>query len=229
MKNVIDSYYKLPIGKYIEILDLCEDDNLEDIDRQVEINAILADITPDEALHLPLTEFEEITRISHFLDEECPESRRGIPKTYKLEGMELEAKTDIAKITTAQYIDFKNLCEDRRHHLPEILSCFLVPKGMEYDDGYDITEIHRLLREHLSVADAMTLTAFFLRRYLNLMAASLIYCRSLTRKIKDKEKRKEMRSQIKELLTSLAANGGGLTASAEYPRPRTNLGRLFGR
>jgi len=229
MTHIIDSYSKLPVGKYIEILDLCDDDSMEEIVRQAEINAILADMTADEVMRLPIVEFKAMTQASHFLEEECPTIRRSIPKTYNLAGTILEARLDIARISTAQYVDFKTFCFDRRHNLPQILSCFLIPKGMEYNEGYDITEVHDLIREHLSVADAMNLSAFFLTRSRNLTAVMLIYLRLMTKKVKDKERRAQMLRQIREQWTSLAQNGGGSTWCAEFPRPRTNLGRLFGR
>lgn len=228
MNNIIDSYYKLPLGKYLDILDICEQD-MEDIDRQAEINAILAGITVDEAYRMPFTEFASITAASHFLDEECPNVRRGIPKSYRLAGWELVAQTDIARLSTAQYVDFKSFCEDRRHNLPQILSCFLVPKGKDYNEGYDIAEIHAVLRDHLSVVDAMTLSAFFLNRWRNLMMAMLYYLDWKTRKIKDKETRTKTRTEVRSLLTNLAQSGDGSMPSGVYPRPRTNLGRLFGR
>lgn len=226
--NIIDSYSKLPLGKYMEILDLCEEE-MEDIERQAEINAILADITVEEAYRLPIAVFTQITSASHFLDEECPDIKRRIPKVYKLGDWELVAKTDISRISTAQYIDFKSFCEDRRHNLPQILSCFLVPKGMEYNEGYDITEIHQLLRDHLSVVDAMTLSAFFLSRLRNLIMASLFYLDSKAKRIRDRKERKEMRARIREQLTNSMQSGDGSMQSAGYPRPLTNLGRLFGR
>lgn len=226
--NIIDSYYRLPLGKYIDILDICEEE-MEDIERQAEINAILTGLSVDEVYRLPVAQFTAITAASHFLDEECPEPKRRIPKVYKLGDLELVASTDIAKITTAQYIDFKTFCDDRRHNLPQILSCFLIPKGMEYNEGYDITDVHQVLRDYLSVVDAMALSAFFLTRLKNWMATMLIYSKLKAKRIKDKEKRKEMLNRIQEALTNLAQNGDGWTVSAEWPRPRTNVGRLCGR
>ena len=56
--KIIDNYRKLPIGKYNEIVKLCETE-MDEVDRKVKIVGILTGLTDDEVLALPLTDFTE--------------------------------------------------------------------------------------------------------------------------------------------------------------------------
>ena len=56
---MIDSYRKLSIAKYDEIKKIMEKD-IDDIDKQVELIAYLADMDIDKVYNLPLTKYEEL-------------------------------------------------------------------------------------------------------------------------------------------------------------------------
>ena len=58
MKGIIDNYRRLPVGKYLEIVKLC-DTEMDEVDRRVKIIGILTGLTDDEVLNLPLTQFTE--------------------------------------------------------------------------------------------------------------------------------------------------------------------------
>ena len=131
MKNgIIDNYRDLPLGKYEEIVRLCREEMTE-VDRRVAIIAVLAGLTEDEVLHLPLDVFTDYSARSRFVERECPENMvPAVVKSYTLGGMVLVPVTDIRKITAAQYIDFQNFAQDKENHFIELLSCFLVDRGL---------------------------------------------------------------------------------------------------
>ena len=54
---MIDSYRKLSIAKYDEAKKIMEKD-IDDIDKQVELIACLADMDIDKVYNLPLTKYE---------------------------------------------------------------------------------------------------------------------------------------------------------------------------
>ena len=48
--KIIDTYDKLPLGIYIDIMALCEDKDLEEDDRQLQIIALLTGETEDSQI-----------------------------------------------------------------------------------------------------------------------------------------------------------------------------------
>ena len=59
--KIIDNYRKLPIGKYNEIVKLCETE-MDEVDRKVKIVGILTGLTDDEVLALLAFFFGSWTR-----------------------------------------------------------------------------------------------------------------------------------------------------------------------
>lgn len=212
-KEIIDNYRDLPYGKYEEIVRLCETE-MTDVDRKVAVIAVLSGLTEDEVLRLPLATFTRYAAASKFLEELCPENL--IPatrRTYNVGGFVLVPVTDIRKITAAQYIDFQTFAEDREHRAVEMLSCFLVPRGCDYNDGYDVLDVHKALRAELSVAEVLALLAFFFKSWLKSTRDTLTYSTRAARRIKDKEKRAETMEAIRTLQASLIAGDGSRTST----------------
>ena len=209
--KIIDNYRKLPIGKYLDIVNLCETE-MDDVDRKVKIVGILTGLTDDEVLALPITEFTECCAKAKFLDKQCPENLiPAVSRSYPIGGFVLIPVTDIRKITTAQYIDFKTFEKDKEHKFVEMLSCFLVPRGKEYNEGYDILDVHNAIREEMSVAEVLALLAFFFKEWVGLIRSTLSSSIKDAMRIEDKETRERMLKRIRDLQDSMTS-GGGSTA-----------------
>lgn len=221
---MITNYNSLSIGKYIRLCDTLADNSLDELGKQVTTLSILADKTEDEILYLPLLEYQEMARQAKFLECEPPMDNAKIGKTYKIGKWTLCPVTFIGKITTAQYIDFQTLSQDALHHLAEVVSCFLIPEGCKYNDGYDIAELQADIRNLLSVAQANALIAFFLRKFNLSMRSILLYSAIQARRIKDKEMRKTMRASIAQAEMSLRRDGDGWQMLMQLQRPAVALG-----
>lgn len=209
--NIIDNYCKLPIGKYIDIVDLCNTE-MDDVDRRVKIIGILTGLTDDEVLNLPLTQFTEFSAKAKFLDKECPENLiPAVSRSYQVGGFVLLPVTDMRKITTAQYIDFKTFEKDKEHRFVEMLSCFLVPRGKQYNDGYDILDVHDAIRREMSVAEVLALLAFFFKSWAELIRSTLTSSIREAMKIDPEGTRKVVMEKTKKYLDS-KTSGDGSTA-----------------
>lgn len=206
--DIIDSYNKLPLGKYGEIQAIIKKEGLEEVDRVVGILSILTDMEEDEILHLPIGEFQDLSSKIGFLSAEGFQGGR-IAKKYIVGKWELCPVSDYRKLETCQYIDFKTYAEDYEAHIVELLSVILVPKGHRYNDGYDILELQEALRWGMSVADGVTIVAFFLTLFKGLIKDSLHFSREAAKGIKDKAKREEMLKRIKEQEEILETSGDG--------------------
>lgn len=211
---MIDSYNKLSIGKFIEIQEV-DFISMEEIDIQATLIAILNDMTEEEVLELPLDEYKDYARKLKFLAVK-PEHKAKIPKAVKLGGKEYTVITDIRKMTAGQYIDYQNyLTHKDNKYLPHILSCFLVPKGEKYGES-DLSEIIETIKNELPINIALSMSAFFLKKWENLTKGTLTFLvwkmRWMLMKEKNQTLKKKMKMAIKELTTlrNSINNGVGL-------------------
>lgn len=216
---MITSHDQLPLGAYLDILALQERD-MDDIDRRVAILAILTGKTEREVLNVPIADVSAWSDAAAFLERPAAIPKR-IASSYRLGGFDLVPTTDLNKITTAQYIDFRTFAPEGDARLVELASVFLVPRGKPYADGYDIAEVQQAIREELTVTDALALSAFFLTRYAALIRTSRSFLARLARTETDKAKAARIRKRLADLetlvetLTSLGSGGAGSQPSTE--------------
>lgn len=203
---MIDNYNKLTIGKYLELLEIIEEDSISDIDKNVEIIALLDDKEVDMIYDLPLPEFNEKIQKTAFLYEE-PKPLQ-VSTVYKLGGMELEACLNINDLTTAQFIDYQTYVKDK-NKIVELLSVFLIPKGHKYTKDYDVFEVQKMIRNNMPITQAMGLSDFFLLLYKSLLKASLISSTRKLKKMMRKEKDMKKKEMMKQAIQGLQLNGLG--------------------
>ena len=206
--DIIDSYSKLPLGLYQEIRGVSQNDALEEIDKQVAILAILAGVPDEEILHLPITEYKELVLKSAFLNPENITYHK-VAKQYVVGGFELVPVTDYRKLETCQYIDFQTYAPDLDNRIVEFLSVILVPKGHRYNEGYDILEVQKAIREEMSVADGLSIAGFFMTWCRKSILDSLNSSKQEAMRIKDKEMRAKILHQIEEQERLLETSGDG--------------------
>lgn len=211
-KEIIDNYRDLPYGKYEEIVRLCETE-MTDVDRKVAVIAVLTGKTEDEVLRLSLDTFTRYSAATRFLEAECPENLiPAVARSYPVGGFVLVPVADMRKVTAAQYIDFQTFAEDRDHRAVEMLSCFLIPRGCDYNDGYDVLDVHRAIRDGMSVATVLSLLAFFFKSWVESIKAIRTSLKREARRIRNPERRAAMLTAIAALRDSLTAGDGSPTS-----------------
>lgn len=207
--TIIDNYRDLRIGDYQEIASISRDTSLDDLDKQVKIISILTGKDEDTILNLPVPEFKKLSSKLAFL-ETLPDEQQRIADSYKICKFELIPVTDMRKVTTAQYIDFQSFHQAGfEEHFVEILSCLLIPKGMKYNQGYDVIDVQNAIKEGLSVYDATSLYAFFLISCSESIKDMLTYSLQEAMRIKDKKVREKKVKEIRHQMTLLEQSGDG--------------------
>ena len=208
MLKIIDNYRDLPIGMYQEICAIDRRQDLDDLSKQVLTISLLTYTLEEEILDLPISEYRALAAKATFLEQEYT-GKILTAKSYQIGHLTLIPIQDYRKITTAQYIDFQTFAKDPDQNVVEILSTMLIPKGKKYNQGYDIVEVQDAIRDHLSVADALSLLAFFFVRYHRLIVDSLTSCKRAAKRIPDPEKRIQILKRIKEQEEILLRIGDG--------------------
>lgn len=201
---MIDNYDALTLGRFMQIDALLRSD-ADELDKQVEIIAILADKTVDEVLLLPLQDYTDMAAKTAFLREPCKPTE--IDADYKWNG--LVPVTDFRKINTAQYVDFQAFAKDFPETLPQLLSVFLVPEGKAYCEGYDVGLVQERVKG-VRLADALGLAAFFFERFVILIEDSLTSWATEAKRTKDPMKKAAALKKLTEVQNLLQSAGVGL-------------------
>lgn len=211
MIKMIDNYKKLSIKKYYELQDIDLKDR-EEIDIQVEILSILSDMTEDEIMDLPLPEYQKLVKASSFLST-SPTPTKNIPQYIIINGTKYRVLSDIKEFKAGQYIDYNNYLKMDKN-IPYVLSTLLIPYNKTYGD-YDIMKTIEDISNHLSIIDAISLSAFFLKKWESLTKALLTYLtwkmKRMMRKTKNKREKVMIRKAMREMiiLHNTIKNGDG--------------------
>lgn len=204
------NYNSLTVGKYEALLRARADHEGDTNELNLHVLSILSDKTVDELLDLKVPEFRAMMDRAGFL---CTAPRPSeVARQYRFGDLTLVPVTDIRKMTAAQYIDFQNFSNAGEGRQAELLSCFLVPKGMKYNDGYDILEVQQAIRDFMPVTAALGLLSFFLRR---LHRSTINTLRSSVKKMPKNKQTEETIKATNRLIRSLQ-NGDGLPMSMPF-------------
>ena len=215
---MITTFADLTLGAMLRLSAIPDD--MDALDRQVAILAILSNQTEDEILALPLAEYSRRVAASRFLDRDLPQ--RLPQRSYKCGPFTLVPVKDFKKITTAQFVDFKTFTDqaggDERKLSAltvELLSCMLTPEGRDYCDGYDPIDVQAAIRDHLRADDAVALSAFFLAKWMRLSRRILASSRRIARRNKMTDTLAKIRelTRSRKALTSTRPAGGGSRSS----------------
>lgn len=208
MHPIIDNYRDLPIGVYLDIINIQETET-DELRRQCLIIGALAALNEQEVLALPLDEYKRLRASAAFLQEQCPDDLLRVADRYPVGGFTLVPLKDYEKLNVAQYVDFQTFSRDAEHKLPELLSVVLVPEGCGYNTGYDIRQVQQAIREGMNVADALAIAAYFFAWSSALTISSLDYFRALAAKMKEGPTKTELQKTIAEAEEILRLSGAG--------------------
>lgn len=212
---MIDNWTKVTVGKYQEIKSII-DSGAEPEVVNTELISCLTNLNVEEILDMPLMRFNNFLQCTGFLYEDMP--KRQVATKYVLGGTQFNVMLNIEEMTAAQFIDYQNYIKDIDKNIIQLLSIFLIPKGHKYNDGYDMVEVQKVIRDNLCIIDASAMAAFFLEWYNGLLKATV---RCLTKKMKKmmkKETNQETIEKMKETIALLEKSGNGLQLLTELQK-----------
>ena len=199
-KKEVNKYdwYSISGEKYWQIIDILQSDE-DDITKQAELVATIEGISVDEVLNMPIQESAQKVKSLAFLNE-FPMKEYHSLKTQVMGGKTYDVITDMSKLTTAAFIDYQTYTKlSFRDAYDKILSCFIIPAGFTYNDGYDVAEVQKVIRKNLSWPEVQSMLHFFLKRYAKSFMRSRQFLIKEIKKEKDQMKREELQSKVKDM------------------------------
>lgn len=198
MKLKYDSWDKISVKMYRQLADIDKTDD-EPMAKNMATLALLMGMTEDEAWNIPMDEAKSLFSSMGFLKEfKMPEKMKN---KYVLGGTEYKTELDLNKFTISQYIDFEQYSKGgiSPEKMPEILSCFLVPKGKIYGKDYSLDDTIKAIDEELSFPDAQCICFFFLNSLRTSMRAIALFSKWTMKKLTRKMPKAERERRLKEL------------------------------
>lgn len=163
---------------------------LTDLGKEPDVYDVIDIVYGIKSKEIPLNDLKKYS--IDFLNKECP--KRPIKKQYKLNGVKYDANFDITKITTAQFVDFRNYAANGAK-LEDILSICLIPEGHNYNDGYEVQKLKQDILQ-MSITDAQTISFFFINQLYVLLLSTQSY---LVNSMEEIPEMKEIMNQLKNL------------------------------
>lgn len=193
---MIERYEDMPVGVFEKVTALLQGPG-DAAAMTAGLIALLSGTTAEEVERLPIREYIRRREALAFLNSE-PDVRRGrMPRAYDIAGQRVKVQAEPMRLTAAQFIDAQEYLRDGgvAAHLADIICCFLIPEGRQYNDGYDMDALKAAVRDHLPVTEALRLSAFFLRRWDGWWRRTLGCCAAAAW-LKDRKGTKDLRRKI---------------------------------
>lgn len=182
----------ISIKKYLKIEELLKDPLTLDDEKMILIANVIYD---QDVTELNLPEYAQKINALKFINT-LPEKEK-LSNNYTVNGVKYKTNANLEVIQANQFIDFQNYA--KKKDIIGCISCFFIPEGHKYNDGYDMLKVKEDIGE-LPITVANALAFFFKSQYVTLLVLSN---RSSLKKMKEmgmsKEKLDEMAGHLATL------------------------------
>lgn len=218
IKVKYDSWEKITVNVFEKLNNAINDaevtgnNEVDLLNKQIAILSVLCDVDEDTIADLHTSEFSRLVNETNFLNET---PKKNVIDKITLNGKKYEIFLSISDMTMSQYIDFQTLFPKRDKEFKRILSIFVIPKGCNYNEGYDIEQVIKDIGEYMPITDANNIMFFFALAYQSLTKVMLTCLvkemKKLKKKEKDQAKVEQMQLAIDQVMTAkhLVENGDG--------------------
>lgn len=193
------SWNDISISDWRKISEICKEESLSDVEKNVEVLAVLCDCTPDDVWNTEMAQLNKLMDGIGWLNS-FNFNKKWSADSIKINGKKYKICTNVAEFSVAQYIDFQELWKKRDGNEGRILACFIIPEGCRYGEGYDVVELANLFEQRVSITNYNAVCFFFLKQSLLLTRISAAYLEWQMKRMKRKvKKHPEMAAKIAEM------------------------------
>ena len=195
----------LSISKYQRTLEIFKDNSKSDLDKNIEILAIYCDeevgnimkMTP-EKVGFYIAQMTEMIK-----NYKTNYSKR--LKSLKINDVLYKINYDVTKLNVSQYVDYQMILQrnDYIGNLDSLLSVFIIPKGKNYNEGYDVDEVRQLIADNITLDVALSILFFSAKKSMSLIKRKIMYCKALMKVMRWKSKKKVEKENLKIVLEQM--------------------------
>lgn len=200
------SWTNISVAEYLDIQELLTENTgeMNDEDRVMNEISILYHENP---YTMSLPKFHQCAYSLKFMDEKMPKMK--VKDEYYLNGTKYYLHKKLNDIRVAQFIDYEQIMKTNKgiDAYPQFISLFLTPSSNGvYGDGYDVAAVAEDVRKYMSIADANSIAAFFLKLSKAYIVTFLLSIHRSTRKMMNRKERRELRKKTRKMI-KLVING----------------------
>lgn len=178
--------------------------------KAIHLVSVLTGKSVEEIEKLTVPQFTRLAEHLKFLETE-PETHTH-QFEYTVNGREYRFAGKIDEITTAMYIDYRAYMNEEDKDIIKLMSVFLIPKGHDYNDGYDMEQVMSDIGDMcwLDVRAAAFFFRIWLATFIVILKSYLVKSMKKTMKGKTFKEKKEIKKQIQELEESFNNSASSL-------------------
>ena len=162
-----------------------------------------------DALKLKTTELNKYIEQMKFLNTTPPKMK--LKEKYKLGENYYILKRNLKDFTVAQWLDFQNFLKNGSDtdNYANLLSVFFIPEGETEYGEYDVESVRQDINNHLSIADANSIAAFFLTYRRASFLLFLLYTkRKILKTPMNKTEKRKIKKEFRKLIWKTIFRGG---------------------
>ena len=218
------SWDKINGDTYWEICDILNNPDDSDMDKSAKLCCCIEGMNLDDFYNLPVNDATKKINQLSFLNN-FKLRKNYTPNYVKLGDYKCKV-VNAEDMCVAAFIDYQNFITlPFREGYDKILSIFLIPENYKYNDGYDIKEIQRLIRENMLWVDVQSLLNFILTKYMRSLYNTLRYLVKRVKKMKGCQEKKEMEMKINQLKDKFSMLMDTFVSSKDIPTAHMNSGK----
>lgn len=185
--------------QYWEIFDILNSE-ASDLQKQAELIALIEGKPVDEILSLDMSSAAELINKLVFLNK-FELDKHYNPRKIKVGDIEYNVYPDLTNLNVAQFMDYQTfITKPFRESYDKILSIFIIPAGHNYNEGYDILDVQKMIRENMSWVNIQSLLNFILVKYVKSYMRIQAYLTKQIRKEKNPEKRDTLMRKLETMI-----------------------------
>lgn len=192
-------FTNVSLQEYIQLQDITLDSDEDQEDIIYQQIQILYGRNP---MAMSMPEFRKAIEGMKFISRPMPKMK--VTDTYTLNGNKYYLHKKLSDFKVGQYIDYDRIMKEKKgiEAYAEFIALFLTPEeNQDYGDGYDVDGVVKDILNYMSIADACSIAAFFLRLS-TAYTVRFLYCSmSKTMKVmKNRKKKRELRKKTRKLI-----------------------------
>lgn len=180
------------------------DANIPENYKTTHLISILTGLSVEDVEALPIKIFMKLASGLAFMNDKPKEVKH--KESYEVNGRKYIVQAQVDRICTAQFLDFTNYGKEKPTSTAKLASCFLIPEGHKYGDGYDLNQVIYDIG-CMQFQDVKALSFFLQLQYAAYLLISNDSINRMMRKMGvPKKKRKESLAHLNSMARSLLSS-----------------------
>lgn len=162
----------ITLKQFAKLKEINEREYDDDTDRLCDILSVVYETDINQ---VPITTYNAMVNALGFMSDDVPTKR--VHGHYNFNGVRYEFCSNVAEITTAQFMDFQNYAI--QDDIRGMVGCVLIPKDHKYNDGYDMSFL-----DSVDIVTAKSCVYFFVSAFIKFVGLMDYYLQRETKKVK---------------------------------------------